>query len=88
MNIETWVSPEVKSILPDVLIEYLYSLICFEKTNLGETHLFELTPRDINGNIAQNILHRNALHLVFGFMPVEAKIMVRKTAHLFQMQIA
>ena len=88
MNIETWVSPEVKSVLPDVLIEYLYSLICVEKTKPEEMYLFELTPRDINGNIAQNILHRNALRLVFGFIPVEVKISIRKVANLYQMQIA
>jgi len=83
-----WVSPDVKSVLPDILIDYLYRLALSCGNSRYKLQTFELDPGRLGGQSIQNILHMDKPHRIFGVTPVSCKLCVLNSAGRYEMILA
>jgi hypothetical protein len=79
------VSPEVKTMLPSVLIDYLCKIALSNENKKESVQTFELVPSKLSGQSIQNILHLDKLIKVFGFTPVRCKLSVLSSPNQYQM---
>lgn len=80
MNILKFATAECQTLLPQVMVDYLWKLAA---ENAPETQTFVLSGKDTGVGPLQEILHRRPGHSewfqVFGYEPVDAAIEVRFT---------
>ncbi len=87
------VSPDIKAILPDVLIEYLWKLALSESWREYEEQLFILKTGELSGRNIQDIYHvcnygdSMDTHRVYGVEPVNCKLQVLNSQNGYQMQL-
>ena len=82
------VSPDVKTILPDVLIEYLCGLALSKEYEDYSPQTFSLHSGKLGGQNIQDIIHLGELHRVFGFTPVDCKLNLSSTGDVYKMTLA
>lgn len=74
------VSQQVKTTLPQPLIDYLCGLLETDTDIRGSNHVFGLGVNQINGRDLQDIFHigenKTITHRVFGYKPVNAEITI------------
>ena len=82
------VALDVKTILPEVLIDYLCNLVSAdENIDYGEQAV-ELTSDVLSGRSIQNIFHGEKRHRVFGFEPVNCKLHIMKSPDQYTMMLS
>ncbi|QAT60177.1 MULTISPECIES: hypothetical protein [Tissierellales] len=92
-DINLIVSPDVKKILPDVLIEYLWKLVLSNERSTNESQSFALEVGELSGRNVQDILHAYNFgrsigkHRVFGLEPVCCKLRVSRSQNGYQMSL-
>ncbi len=85
------VSPEVKALLPDALINYIWQLTLSDECQASENQTFTLEPKELGGRGVQDILHSckrenfQQLRRVFGVEPVRCNLKVIKTQGSYEM---
>ena len=79
------VSPDVKTKLPGVLIDYLCGIALSDENRKRTVQTFELAPGKLSGRSIQNILHLGKSLKVFGFAPVRCKLSVLNSSEQYQM---
>lgn len=82
------VSPEVKAILPDVLIDWLCKLVISEEDRKNPVQTFALTLEKLGDYSVQNIRYADKLRRLFGFPPVTCNLQVRRCNNQYQMEMA
>ncbi len=74
------VAPEIKAMLPQVLIDYLWGLIQADSDKESKEQTFTLVPGSLGGREIQDILHTcgnsSAWHRVFGIVPLRCEIQI------------
>jgi hypothetical protein len=86
-------SSEIKAILPDVLIEYLWKLVLNEKWYAYEKQSFVLKTGELGGRDIQDIYHTCSnsnstdTHRVYGAKPVDCVLQVLHSQGDYQMQL-
>ena len=86
--INIMIAPEIKTILPQVLIDYLCNLLPSNENGSHSEQIFELCPDKLNGQRIQNIFYCDNRRRVFGFSPVSCKLRVINSADQYQMMLA
>lgn len=92
-NFNLSVSPGIKFMLPDVLIEYLWKLALGDSWQTYESQLFILEPGELSGRKIQDIYHicncNNSIDTrrVYGVEPVNCKLQVSNSKGNYQMQL-
>ena len=92
-NRDLMVSPEIKAILPDVLIEYLWQLVLNGKWTTSEKQSFMLQPGKLSGRDIQEIYHtcgnRNSqdVRRVYGVNSMNCVLQVLHSGDDYQMQL-
>ena len=88
------VSPNIKAILPDVLIEYLWKLVLSENWKECEEQLFILKAGELSGRNIQDIYHvcnygspSIDTRRVYGVEPVNCKLQILNFQNVYQMQL-
>lgn len=87
------VSPDIKAILPDVLIEYLWKLVLSENWREYEEQLFILKAGELSGRNIQDIYHicnygsSIDTRRVYGVEPVNCKLQILNSQDGYQMQL-
>lgn len=87
------VSPDIKAILPEVLIEYLWKLVLREGWQDYEKQLFTLEAGELSGRNIQDIYHicdySNLIdkHRVYGVEPINCKLQVLNSKGSYQMRL-
>jgi len=81
------ISPAVRALLPDVLIEYLCGLAASEENKNQRLQIFTLTPGELGGQSLQTIRHMNKVRRVFGFTPVCCNLRVLNDAGQYLMAL-
>ena len=79
------VSPEVKALLPDVLIEYLSSLALADEFKAHAVQIFALSPAELGGRQIQHVFHADTLKRIFGFQPLSCTLCVLNDVGSYQM---
>ncbi len=87
------VSQTIKNSLPSVLIDYLIGLVSADHEISGNQHVFKLDISQLSGRKLQDINHSGAndksvIHRVFGYMPVNAEIIMVRDITGLQMTMA
>lgn len=82
------VSPDVKVLLPDVLIDYLWKLALSDQYLEYAVQTFTLSPGELSGQSTQDIFHLDTLRRVFGVEPVSCKLRVVNSEDQYQMILA
>jgi len=86
-------SPEIKAILPGVLIEYLWKLVLNGKWNAYEKQSFMLQSGKLSGCDIQDIYHTcdngdsPDIRRVYGVIPVDCVLQVVHFGSDYQMQL-
>lgn len=87
------VSPGIKALLPDVLIDYLSKLVICEDRKNDERQLIILEAGELSGRSVQNIYHvcneqgPIKARRVFGVAPVNCKLQVLYAHTHYQMEL-
>lgn len=87
------VSPDIKAILPDVLIEYLWKLALSESWKEYEEQLFILKTGELSGQNIQDICHvcnygdSMDTRRVYGVEPVNCTLQILNFQNGYQMQL-
>lgn len=87
------VSDEIKTILPDVLIGYLWKLVLCQEWRNYEEQLFILEVGELSGRGIQKIYHvgynGNSMDIrrVYGVEPVACKLQVFNYCSTYKMQL-
>ena len=83
------VSQQVKTTLPEPLIDYLCGLLITDTDIRGSNHVFGLSVNQINGREIQDIFHigenKTAIHRVFGYKPFNAEITINCVENSYHM---
>jgi len=82
------VAPDVRVLLPDVLIDYLCGLALSAAYQDREEQTFVLSPAELGGRSIQNIVHLDEMRRVFGIEPVSCKLCVRAMDAGYAMTLA
>ena len=88
-----YVDPQIKKMLPDVFIDYLWQLTLSERESDVPTQKFELMPIDIGGQSVQQIVHapcaqHQYVHRVFGVSPINGQLEVHYDGNCLSMHLA
>lgn len=74
------ITPEIKAMLPQVLIDYLWGLMQADSYKESKDQTFTLVPGSLSGREIQDILHTcgnsSAWHRVSGIVPVRCEIQI------------
>ena len=87
------VSPDIETILPEVLIEYLWKLVLCENWQNYERQIFILETGELSGRKIQNIYHigdydnSTDTRRVYGVEPVNCKLQVLNSPDGYQMKL-
>jgi hypothetical protein len=93
LNTSLSVSSCVRSILPDVLVKYLWQLALSDEFRTCENQTFMLEPRELGGRDVQDIFHSYELssfgewRSVFGITPVKCKLRILNSEDGYQMLV-
>lgn len=82
------ISPDVKALLPDVLIDWLCKLAATSEFQAVRTSMLVLTSSTLNGRNVQDIQYGGTQRRLFGFPPVTCKLQLLGTDHQPRMAIA
>ncbi len=88
------VSSNVKKILPDAMIEYLWKLVLHKEWRTSESQSFVLEVGKLSGQNVQDIFHVYNFdssiekHRVFGLEPVNCKLQIWKSQNGYQMSLS
>lgn len=87
------VSSEVKNIIPDVLIDYLWTLVLGEDWQTDQRQLLILEAGKLSGRDVQDIYHLHDTdsftdtRRVYGIEPTSCKIQVLNSQNSYQMSL-
>jgi len=86
-------APEIKAIMPDVLIKYLIELILSESWQKCSKQLLILETEELNGHDIQNIYHIGVeanlrdTRKIFGVKPINCMLEILNSHGNYQMQL-
>ena len=87
------VTADIKAIVPDVLIEYLWKLALNDSSPANEEQLFILETGELNGRKVQDIYHAVDygdsidMRRIYGVEPINCNIQICVSNNGFQMQL-
>jgi len=87
------VSPDIRAILPDIMIEYLWGLAFANNWQKCDSQIFELKVGKLGGRNIQNVYHsgygNNSLERrqVYGVEPSNCVLQVINSQGCYQMQL-